>query len=102
MASMLLLEHAATAAASGGGAPSGHLADSSASCYSILENHWWCPAYWHDYRPELTDATQKHIWLTLVSVALGFAIAFPLGLIARRYTRVEALIVAVTTIIYTI
>jgi osmoprotectant transport system permease protein len=102
MASMLLVEHAA-AAQSGGSAMSSpaRLAD-GASCYNILENHWWCPAYWQDYRPELTDATVQHIWLTLVSVALGFAVAFPLGLIARRYTRVESLIVGATTIIYTI
>jgi osmoprotectant transport system permease protein len=104
MASMLLVEHAAAARPGGSAAsaPSPRLADSGASCYSILENHWWCPAYWHDYRPELTDATQQHIWLTLVSVALGFVVAFPLGLIARRYARVESLIVGVTTVIYTI
>jgi osmoprotectant transport system permease protein len=77
-------------------------ASSGASCYSVLENHWWCPSYWHDYRPELTSATVQHIWLTLVSVALGFALAFPLGLIARRYSRVESIIVGITTIIYTI
>jgi osmoprotectant transport system permease protein len=103
MASMLVVEHAPAGAQSGGSAASSpaRLAD-SASCYNILENHWWCPAYWHDYRPELTDATVQHIWLTLVSVALGFAMAFPLGLIARRYARVESLIVGATTIIYTI
>jgi osmoprotectant transport system permease protein len=78
------------------------VSDSGASCYSVLENHWWCSSYWHDYRPELTDATVQHIWLTVVSVALGFAVAFPLGLIARRYTRVETTIVGITTIIYTI
>jgi osmoprotectant transport system permease protein len=77
-------------------------ADGASSCYSVLVNHWWCPAYWHDYQPELTHYTKQHIWLTLVSVALGFAIAFPLGLIARRYSRAESLIVGVTTIIYTI
>jgi osmoprotectant transport system permease protein len=77
-------------------------ADGATSCYSAIVNHWWCPAYWRDYRPELTAATKQHIWLTLISVALGLAIAFPLGLIARRYTRFESLIVGITTIIYTI
>jgi osmoprotectant transport system permease protein len=103
MASTLLLEHAAGATATTGSSSVRAAAASGASsCYSVLVNHWWCPAYWQDYRPELTDATKQHIWLTLISVALGFAIAFPLGLIARRYTRVESLIVGITTIIYTI
>jgi osmoprotectant transport system permease protein len=98
MATMLV----AGQAADGGGSLRAAAADGGSSCYSILVNHWWCPAYWQDYRPELTDATKQHIWLTLVSVALGFAIAFPLGLNARRYKRLESLIVGVTTIIYTI
>jgi osmoprotectant transport system permease protein len=106
MASMLLAGHAAGAATPGTSTPGTSVraaaADGASSCYSILVNHWWCPAYWNDYRPELTGATKQHIWLTLISVALGFAVAFPLGLIARRYSRVESLIVGVTTIIYTI
>jgi osmoprotectant transport system permease protein len=102
MASMLHLEQAAGAATAGSSSARAAAADGASSCYSALVNHWWCTAYWRDYRPELTDATKQHIWLTLVSVALGFAIAFPLSLIARRYTRVESLIVGITTVIYTI
>jgi osmoprotectant transport system permease protein len=118
MASMLVAEHvlakvAGQSAADFAGQFSAHMgaegpsvraavSDGGASCYSLLVNHWWCPAYWTDYRPELTHYTVQHIWLTLVSVALGFAIAFPLGLIARRYTRAESLVVGITTIIYTI
>jgi osmoprotectant transport system permease protein len=101
MASMLVVGHAAGAALRDGSPPAA-AADSASSCYSVLVNDWWCPAYWQDYRPELTDATVQHIWLTLVSVALGFVVAFPLGLIARRYTRVESLIIGATTVIYTI
>jgi osmoprotectant transport system permease protein len=104
MAPMFAAERAADLGGTGAdpSSTSARLADSAASCYNVIQNSWWCPAYWKDYRPELTDATVQHIWLTLVSVAIGFAIAFPLGLIARRYTRVESLIIASTTIIYTI
>jgi osmoprotectant transport system permease protein len=102
MAQLLVMEHATRGSSAATPSSPGRLADSAASCYNALENAWWCPAYWRDYRPELTDATVQHIWLTLISVAVGFAIAFPLGLIARRYTRVESLIVGITTIIYTI
>jgi osmoprotectant transport system permease protein len=105
MASMLVLApvgDVGAAATAGGGSTHAAAVDGASSCYSAIVNHWWCPAYWQDYRPELTDATVQHIWLTLVSVALGFAVAFPLGLIARRYTRVESLIIGATTVVYTI
>jgi osmoprotectant transport system permease protein len=69
-------------------------------CY--IDNDWWCPPYWSDYRDVLTDQLVQHVWLTVISVALGFAIAFPLGLIARRFPKLESLIVGGTTILYTI
>jgi osmoprotectant transport system permease protein len=69
-------------------------------CY--LDNSWWCPYYWTDRQEQLQSQLVQHIWLTVVSVALAFVIAFPLGLIARQYPRLEALIIGGTTIIYTI
>ena len=75
---------------------------SSAQCYSRLENHWFCTSYLHDYRPELVHATTQHLWITLASVALGLVVALPLALIARRYRRLEATILGVSTGIYTI
>jgi osmoprotectant transport system permease protein len=69
-------------------------------CY--IDNSWWCPYYWSDRRPELTSALEQHLLLTIVSVAFGFVIAFPLALLARRYSRLESSIVGATTIIYTI
>jgi osmoprotectant transport system permease protein len=69
-------------------------------CY--IDNDWWCPYYWSDRRPELTSALEQHLLLTVVSVALGFVVAFPLALLARRYSRLESSIVGATTIIYTI
>jgi osmoprotectant transport system permease protein len=69
-------------------------------CY--IDNSWWCPYYWSDRRPELTSALEQHLLLTIVSVAFGFVIAFPLALLARRYSPLESSIVGATTIIYTI
>jgi osmoprotectant transport system permease protein len=71
-----------------------------AQCY--VDNSWVCGQYWSDYRPELTDATIQHLWLTIVSVLVGLAIAVPLALLARRSPRVESVVVGGTTIIYTI
>ena len=75
-------------------------ADGVAQCY--VDNDWICGRYWSDYRPELTDATVQHLWLTVVSVLVGLAVAVPLALIARRSPRIESLVVGGTTIIYTI
>ena len=71
-----------------------------AQCY--VDNSWWCGQYWQDYRPELVEATLQHLWITVVSVLLGLAVAVPLALLARRSARFETVVVGATTIIYTI
>jgi osmoprotectant transport system permease protein len=75
-------------------------ADDVAECY--VDNSWFCGQYWSDYRPELTDATVQHVWITVVSVLVGLAVAVPLALLARRNPTVESVVVGGTTIIYTI
>ncbi len=50
----------------------------------------------------MTDALVQHLWITIASVVLGFVLAFPLALLARRYRRLETFVVGGTTIIYTI
>jgi osmoprotectant transport system permease protein len=75
-------------------------ADDVAQCY--VDNSWLCGQYWSDYRPELTDATVQHLWITVVSVLVGLAVAVPLALLARRNSTVESVVVGSTTIIYTI
>ena len=72
------------------------------SCYSRLTNEWICGQYLSDRKQEILDATVQHVWLTVVSVLVGLVIAFPLALLARRLPRLEALILGVTTGIYTI
>jgi osmoprotectant transport system permease protein len=74
--------------------------DTVPQCY--VDNDWICGRYWTDYRPELVDATVEHLWITVVSVLVGLAVAVPLGLLARRNARIESLVVGGTTIIYTI
>jgi len=71
-----------------------------AKCY--VDNSFICGQYWSDYRPELTDATIQHLWITIVSVLVGLVIAVPLALLARRSPTVESIVVGGTTIIYTI
>jgi osmoprotectant transport system permease protein len=75
-------------------------ADGVARCY--VDNDWICGRYWSDYRPELTDATVQHLWITVVSVLVGLAVAVPLALLARRSATIESLVVGGTTVVYTI
>lgn len=71
-------------------------------CYSRLVNEWFCWDYVRDYRPEILDATLQHLLITLASVLLGLAIAFPLALLARRHPRLESTILGVSTGLYTV
>lgn len=80
--------------------PAPQAARSVPQCY--VDNDWLCGQYWSDYRPELVDATTQHLWLTVVSVLVGLVAAVPLALLARRYARLESVVVGATTIIYTI
>src|SRR5882757_2359898 len=68
----------------------------------MVANDWICGEYLRVYRQELTDATVQHIWITAASVAIGFAVAFPLALIARRWRLLSGPILAVTTVLYTV
>jgi osmoprotectant transport system permease protein len=76
------------------------LVDDVPQCY--VDNDWICGRYWSEYRPELVDATVQHLWITVVSVLLGFVLAVPLALLARRNPTLESIVVGGTTIIYTI
>ncbi|HET7173137.1 MAG TPA: ABC transporter permease [Nocardioidaceae bacterium] len=73
-----------------------------ASCYSLTVNHWLCGSYWVDRAGDLRAATVQHLEITVVSVLLGLAVAFPLSLLARRIGRLETGILGLSTMVYTI
>ena len=73
-----------------------------ASCYSLRVNNWVCRDYLVERWPEVQEALVEHVLLTLASVVLGLAIAMPLALVARRYPRLETLLVSGSTVLYTI
>lgn len=68
----------------------------------LVRNEWICPEYLTSRSEQLTDALVQHVWLTLVSVLIGLVVALPLALLARRYRRLEWLVVGTTTALYTI
>jgi osmoprotectant transport system permease protein len=71
-------------------------------CYSRFVNEWVCKDYLVDRHDELVEKTQQHLVITVTAVALGLLLAVPLALLARRFTRLEPLLLGATTGVYTI
>jgi osmoprotectant transport system permease protein len=89
----------AAAAATGPVIP--NYAAGSSSC--VVHNHLLCTDWVsHNWGPVLWPALRGHIVLTLVAVAIGFAISMALALSAHRYRRLEQPTIVATTFLYTI
>jgi osmoprotectant transport system permease protein len=54
------------------------------------------------HRSDIWAATRQHVELTVIAVALGLAISFPLALVARRSERVHAVALGATGFVFTI
>ncbi len=75
----------------------------SASSRCVVENHVFCGDWIsHNWGPVLWPALRQHILLTLVAVAIGFAISMALALAAHRLRWLERPTIVVTGILYTI
>jgi osmoprotectant transport system permease protein len=69
---------------------------------SCVANDGFCPGWIADNLDKYWSPLLEHIYLTLVSVAIGFAIAFTLAIIAHRQRWLTGPIVGVTGTLYTI
>ncbi len=61
---------------------------------------WW--SWVGDHLGDIGDALREHVLLTVLAVGLGFSVAFPLALIARRWRWLYPPVLSVTGILYTI
>jgi osmoprotectant transport system permease protein len=68
----------------------------------LTRNEWICGEYYTSRADELAAALVQHLGIVVASVLLGFVLAFPLALLARRYRKLEGAVVGTTTAIYTI
>ena len=68
----------------------------------LTRNEWVCGDYFKVYGDLLVSSLLQHVLLVVASVLLGLVLAFPLALLARRYRKLEGLVVGATTAIYTI
>ena len=68
----------------------------------VTENRTFC-ADWvrENWDPVLQPALVEHIELTLIAVAVGFAIALPAAVLAHRLGHVERPFTIATAVIYT-
>ena len=69
---------------------------------SCVADDGFCPAWIWDNFDRYVSPTWEHLYLTLVSVGLGFAIAVALGLVAHRRRWLVGPITWVTSVLYTI
>jgi osmoprotectant transport system permease protein len=68
----------------------------------MVRNDWICGEFLTSRAQLLTDAVPQHVWITVVSVLIGLVVALPLALLARRYPKLEWMVVGSTTALYTI
>jgi osmoprotectant transport system permease protein len=64
-----------------------------AFCWGWVKDHWG---------DTLGPALWQHVELTAIAVVIGFAIAFPLALLAHRYRRLEQPFGAFSALVYTV
>jgi osmoprotectant transport system permease protein len=69
---------------------------------SCVADNGFCPGWIADNLDRYTGPLGEHVVLTVVSVTIGFAIAFSLALLAHRRRRLVAPITQVTAILYTL
>ncbi len=67
----------------------------------VAENGF-CPDWIADNLDRYVDPFWQHVYLTLASVAIGFAIAFTLAVIAHRHSRLVGPVAGFTGALYTI
>ncbi len=73
----------------------------SSSC--AVHNRLFCTDWVeHNWGPVLWPALRQHVVLTLIAVAIGFAISMALALLAHRHRWAERPTLLVTTFLYTI
>jgi osmoprotectant transport system permease protein len=78
-----------------------NFASHSSSC--AVHNRLFCIDWIeHNWGPVLWPALRQHVVLTLIAVAIGFAISMALALLAHRHRWAERPTLLVTTFLYTI
>jgi osmoprotectant transport system permease protein len=69
----------------------------------LLHNGWFCTGWVREHWGDvLQPALVQHVWLTLIAVGIGFAIAFLLALVGLRFRFFDPPLGAFTDFLYTL
>jgi osmoprotectant transport system permease protein len=75
----------------------------SQSSQCVIHNRFFCTDWVsHNWGSVLWPALRQHVLLTVIAVAIGFAISLALALLAHRYRVLERPTLLITTFLYTI
>jgi osmoprotectant transport system permease protein len=69
---------------------------------NCVSNNGFCPGWIVDNFHRYVSPLERHAYLTVVSLAIGFAISFALGLVAYRRRALIGPITSITGILYTL
>ena len=69
---------------------------------SCVTDNGFCPGWFFDHLDRYTTPFLQHVFLTVVSVGVGFAIAFVLAVVAHRRRWLVGPITNITGILYTL
>ena len=78
------------------------LQDRSSGDASCVADNGFCPSWIVDNFNRYTDPLLQHVYLTLVSLLIGFALSFGLALVAHRHRWLVAPITQITGVLYTL
>lgn len=77
-----------------------HAASVADNC--LLRNEWVCPLYVQQRSSQILGALGEHVLITVVSIVVGAAVAFPLAVLSRRNRFLRSFILNSSTVIYTV
>jgi osmoprotectant transport system permease protein len=67
----------------------------------LIDNAWICGKYFSSERNHMIlHDLREHILLTVIAVAIGFALSVPLSLFVRRFRRAEGPVIGLTSVLY--
>ena len=70
----------------------------AANC--LTQNAWICGEYLSTRRHIILADLRQHVILTVVAVAVGFALSLPLSLLVYRFRRTEGFVIGLTSVLY--
>jgi osmoprotectant transport system permease protein len=83
-------------------APEGFFTQRDPDDLDCVAQGGFCPSWIAENWDRYVDPFFQHVYLTLVSLIIGFAIAFTLGLLAHRQRWLAGPLTAMTSVLYTI